>query len=46
MWTWLRECWKNSEEELADSFRDMVALASLMALSWVMLAWGVLLDLG
>lgn len=45
MWAWLRECWENSEEGVADSLEDMAALASLMGLTWVMLVWGVLLDL-
>lgn len=45
MWTWLRECLENWEEGFAASLEDMAALASLIGLSWVMLAWGVLLDL-
>lgn len=45
MWSWLKECLENSEEVLAASVADMAALVSLMGLGWVMLAWGVLLDL-
>lgn len=45
MWAWLKDSWENGGEGLADSLADIAALASLMGLIWVMLAWGVLLDM-